>query len=220
MKIKIVYDNEAEPPFESDWEFSALIEDEVKILFDTGDKGGLLKKNLKRLDVDISSIDKVILSHEHHDHTGGLFSVIEGSTEVYLLRSSSERLKDKIRESRQSKLIEVDDPMEVSDGAITTGEIGKGPAEQSLLLDHNGKNILLTGCAHPGLSEIIEAASRLGEVKGVIGGFHGFDEFEALKDLSLIIPCHCTEHKEKIKRRFPERSMDCYAGLELELENE
>ncbi|MFW5946801.1 MAG: MBL fold metallo-hydrolase, partial [Candidatus Natronoplasma sp.] len=81
MKVKILYDNEAKRPLKSDWGFAAFIEGEEKILFDTGNDGDILESNMQKMDVDPSKIDKVVLSHEHHDHTGGLFSIIDESME-------------------------------------------------------------------------------------------------------------------------------------------
>lgn len=42
------------------------------VLFDTGISPDGLATNLERLDVDVSSIQAVVLSHGHFDHTGGL----------------------------------------------------------------------------------------------------------------------------------------------------
>jgi 7,8-dihydropterin-6-yl-methyl-4-(beta-D-ribofuranosyl)aminobenzene 5'-phosphate synthase len=43
----------------------------VKILFDTG-QGENFKRNAKRLGVDISTVDYLVLSHGHFDHAGGI----------------------------------------------------------------------------------------------------------------------------------------------------
>src|SRR6056297_1248824 len=42
-----------------------------KILFDTG-QGLVLKHNLNRLDLSLTNVKTVALSHGHYDHTGGL----------------------------------------------------------------------------------------------------------------------------------------------------
>ncbi len=47
-----------------------------RILFDTGWDGELLLRNLCELNVSPGSIDTVVLSHAHYDHTGGLGSLI------------------------------------------------------------------------------------------------------------------------------------------------
>ncbi|MFW6040541.1 MAG: hypothetical protein ACOC85_01755 [Thermoplasmatota archaeon] len=40
---------------------------------------------------------------------------------------------------------------------------------------------------------------------------------EARKDVSFIVPCNCTNYKDKIKSKYPNKPMDCFAGLELNL---
>ena len=47
-----------------------------KLLFDSG-QTGLVVENARRLGVDLSAVDTVILSHGHYDHGGGLFAFLE-----------------------------------------------------------------------------------------------------------------------------------------------
>ena len=59
-----------------EWSFSALLEsDEEKILFDTGFDENTVLHNAKLLNKDLSKVEKVILSHFHGDHTGGLLKL-------------------------------------------------------------------------------------------------------------------------------------------------
>ncbi|MBI9109151.1 MAG: MBL fold metallo-hydrolase [Spirochaetales bacterium] len=51
-----------------------------KILFDTGFQGDALLRNLDELDVDVTKIENIVLSHGHFDHSGGLSAVL-GKTE-------------------------------------------------------------------------------------------------------------------------------------------
>ena len=65
--------------------FSALIEkNNEKILVDTG-QGLTLKANAKALKINLSDIKKIILSHGHFDHTGGLADLMppKGIIDVY-----------------------------------------------------------------------------------------------------------------------------------------
>ncbi len=74
MKITILVDNYVPNKFELCGEpsFSCYIEDEnLKILFDAGISGFPLK-NAKRLNIDLSDIDYIVLSHGHLDHAWGL----------------------------------------------------------------------------------------------------------------------------------------------------
>lgn len=59
-----------------EWGFSALVEvDGKRILFDTGRTPGLVLDNARILGIDLSDIEDVVLSHFHHDHTGGLMDM-------------------------------------------------------------------------------------------------------------------------------------------------
>ena len=61
---------------EGEWGFSALIETPTEtILFDTGFKEHTVLNNAKMLKKDLSKVEKVVLSHFHTDHTGGLLKL-------------------------------------------------------------------------------------------------------------------------------------------------
>jgi len=47
-----------------------------KVLFDTGKSGAVLLHNAKRMQVDLSQVDALAISHAHNDHTGGLKAVL------------------------------------------------------------------------------------------------------------------------------------------------
>ncbi|MFT7652628.1 MAG: 7,8-dihydropterin-6-yl-methyl-4-(beta-D-ribofuranosyl)aminobenzene 5'-phosphate synthase [Limisphaerales bacterium] len=58
---------------DGEWGFSALIETQAgTVLFDTGFKQTTVWNNSKALNVDLSAVNSVILTHYHTDHTGGL----------------------------------------------------------------------------------------------------------------------------------------------------
>lgn len=55
-----------------EWGYAALIEvDGHKILFDTGNKPKTALQNALDLNIDLSDVEDVFLSHNHSDHTGG-----------------------------------------------------------------------------------------------------------------------------------------------------
>lgn len=55
-----------------EWGFSALIEaDSVKILFDVGGRETTVLENCKELNIDLSNVPMLVLSHSHKDHTTG-----------------------------------------------------------------------------------------------------------------------------------------------------
>ena len=56
-----------------EWSFAALFKGEQDaVLFDTGFKEDTVLHNVLHLGVDLSGVEKVVLSHFHSDHTGGL----------------------------------------------------------------------------------------------------------------------------------------------------
>ena len=60
----------------AEWGLSILVETkDIKILVDTG-ASSTVPHNVRPLGVDMSSIQKVVLSHGHFDHTGGLKGVL------------------------------------------------------------------------------------------------------------------------------------------------
>jgi 7,8-dihydropterin-6-yl-methyl-4-(beta-D-ribofuranosyl)aminobenzene 5'-phosphate synthase len=62
--------------FLAEWGLSVLIEtDNAKVLFDTG-KGYSSVYNADTLGIDLRTIDKIVLSHGHFDHTGGLRDIL------------------------------------------------------------------------------------------------------------------------------------------------
>ena len=73
------------------------------------------------------------------------------------------------------------------------------------------------GCSHPGVVNILKAASKFGKVYALIGGLHGFNEFDLLKELELICPCHCTQYKSEIKELYPNKCIDGGAGKVISL---
>ena len=51
-------------------------EDGQRILFDTG-YSGLFLENARKLGLDLSTVSKVVFSHGHNDHTGGLMHLLK-----------------------------------------------------------------------------------------------------------------------------------------------
>lgn len=218
LRVIILYDNEAVPGFTESWGFSALIEtDRETILFDTGWDGSLLLNHMKKAGIDPACISKLILSHQHWDHIGGLPEVLRVNPEitVYVPSSFSKNLKKEIK--KRAALVEVKGAVEVSDGVWSTGELGDKIKEQSLVLNTGKGSYVLTGCAHPGIDAIMDAALCHGKVKGILGGLHDSERFERLKEMDLVAAGHCTANKEKIKDIFPSKFIETRAGLCLEL---
>jgi len=203
MKITIIYDNKANPGFKSGWGFSCLIENKKKILFDTGADFETLLYNMKQLKIEPKTIDIVVLSHNHWDHTGGLNDFLkanENRAEIYQPTAFSE-------------------PTKIYPGIYSTGALGGflRIKEQSIVVKTKKGNIIITGCSHPGLENIINKAKQLGKIYGVIGGFRGFSNLEKLQGIELIGACHCTRHQQKIKEKYPKQFREIKAGSVIEI---
>jgi len=60
--------------------------------------------------------------------------------------------------------------------------------------------VLIVGCSHPYMGNILNTAKKFVEIYAIIGGMHGFSQFELFKDIELICPTHCTQHKAELKK--------------------
>ena len=88
MKIVTLSDNRTQSDkLETEHGLSLYIETDCgqKILYDTG-QSDLFMHNAEKLDVNLLDIDKVIISHGHYDHVGGLiaFFKVNKTAKVYM----------------------------------------------------------------------------------------------------------------------------------------
>jgi len=207
LEIVVVYDNALyRQDLEARWGFACVIRgpDET-ILFDTGGDGAVLLGNMAKLSVRPAEIDAVILSHVHLDHVGGLgrFLAESADVSVHVPRSFPDGLKETVRVAG-ARLAEVGGPAEICGNVYSTGEMGAGLMEQSLILRTDRGLIVITGCAHPGIVQVVGRAADLirEDVLLVMGGFHlagisgrGMAGVLAnLRELKVryVGPCHCT----------------------------
>jgi 7,8-dihydropterin-6-yl-methyl-4-(beta-D-ribofuranosyl)aminobenzene 5'-phosphate synthase len=204
MKVSIVYDNTLwDENLVCDWGFSCLIEaNGRKILFDTGAKGDILLGNMKRMGIDPSDIDGVFISHDHWDHTGGLPDLLkEHRTRVYVPGPS--RISG-------DAVTGITDEREIFDNIFSTGTLKN--IEQSIIIREENHLSVIAGCSHPGVKHILDRAGRFGSVGTLIGGLHGFHDFEAITGVQNVCPVHCTKHISEIHRLFPDKFIQGGAG--------
>lgn len=206
VTLTVVYDNNPyDPALQTAWGFACWVETpEGVVLFDTGGDGRTLLGNLAQLGLDPQQVDVVVLSHTHRDHTGGLAALLDtgvGPT-VYVPAAFPAAFKADVR--AHTNLVEVTDPAEILPGIYTTGQVGSGIVEQALVVETGEGWVVVTGCAHPGIVEMVRRAKELtgGKIHLVLGGFHlgGASEeeiagiIEAFRQVGVekAAPCHCT----------------------------
>ncbi|MFC1512579.1 MBL fold metallo-hydrolase [bacterium] len=235
MDIKIIYSNEAlNNRFKTGWGFSCLINN--KILFDTGENGESLLFNMSLMDIDINKIEKIVISHDHWDHTGGMTQILDcrQGLPVFGCTSFSQKFKYNVI-NHSGRLFESGEMVEIDKGIIATGEIGtvhKGAylAEQSLIVKTDNGLSVITGCAHPGIANIaglIKEYFPSEDMYLLMGGFH-LEEIEQdqidtdvmyIKSLGFqkIGPAHCTglEALRSFKDVFGEDFISVSAGQNI-----
>lgn len=230
MQVKIIFDKDTQDAkLHAGWGVSFLIDD--KVLFDTGENGQWLIDNLKQLSVDTHRLESVIISHDHWDHQGGLWKILETvpNLKVYACPNFSNGFKEKVH-SLGGRLIEIDKFTQVSEGIYTTGEIKGRYAfrympEQALVLKSSKGITILTGCAHPGIINIIENVKKniTDDIYLVVGGFHLITSrsskvnkiVDSFKQLGIIkvAPTHCTG--DGAIKLFREQYLDNFEELKV-----
>lgn len=211
MRITIVYDNKVwKDNLKADWGFSCLIEVYGKnILFDTGANSRILLKNMEKLEIDPMAVDEVFISHAHWDHTGGLSDFLSiNPCRVYIPLSCPEP-------TGGGEVVKVKEPLKVHENIFSIGELMG--IEQSLVIKTEEGVVVIAGCSHPGVREILKNASLYGKVKALIGGLHGFSEFNLIESLEIICPTHCTQNIAEIRTLYPDKFVEGGAGKIIQI---
>ena len=185
---------------------------------------------MKKLKIETNSIDAVVLSHIHPDHTGGLegFLAENPDVTVYLPGSFPAKFKDKVRD-HEAKTVEIEGPMKICTNVHSTGQLGKRIKEQALIIRTERGLILITGCAHPGIVNVVNAVNDMvkEDMFLVTGGFHL--EWTGKRKIEKIIssfkrsgvkktgPCHCTGEKSRslFEENFGRNYIHVGAGKEI-----
>ena len=232
-----------------EWGFSALVEaDGHRILLDTGAHPETVLQNARDLNVDLSNVRDVVLTHNHWDHVTGLLalrremmnrnpaamSVVHVAKGIFYSRPSAKGEDNRMigirkeYEASGGKFIEYSDGTNIFPGAWLTGPVPRKypernwsvsgkvqtadglvedtiPEDQSLVLNTTQGLVVVTGCGHAGIINILTYANAKFPtlpVYAVIGGLHLFpasdeqldwtaDEFKRFKVANLL-GAHCT----------------------------
>jgi 7,8-dihydropterin-6-yl-methyl-4-(beta-D-ribofuranosyl)aminobenzene 5'-phosphate synthase len=234
MKLKILSENTAMEGYEEEHGLSYFIDHNHSVLlFDTGASDVFLRNALK-LNVDLSRVENIILSHGHFDHGNGL-EYLKAKTlichpECFIKRYTKQdhryiglsMSEDEIRE--KYNLITSQIPYKISDDITYLGEIPRlndFEAKTSDFIKEDGSDdfvaddsalaiqsddglIVVTGCSHSGICNIIDYAKKvtmINKVHAVIGGFHlkilntqSLQTIGYLKkeEVRKVFPSHCT----------------------------
>lgn len=228
----IVYDNYSyNPRLETDWGWSCLINrDSLNILVDAGTRGDILISNLDYYQMTPESIDLVVITHNHLDHYGGLshFNSNQPDIQYYVpFNFDYQKLDHLVMNS--SQIHRLRDFTVITEQVFSTGLLGEEIPEQSVVVNTDSGLVLITGCSHPGLINIVEKVNELFEQRIflVMGGFHlagqsGDSLFAIAQKLDsagikYIAPSHCSgdETREIFEDYFKRRFIEVGVGFEI-----
>lgn len=241
-----------------------------RVLFDTG-QGRAIGNNASVLGIDLTTLDALVLSHGHYDHTGGVAALPSAGREIAVYahpdafgpkysQHDDRRFYDAgmpaaariALASEAYRLVETREPTCVLPGVWVTGEVarhtpfedvggaffvddqGREPDQirddQSLVVDVEGGSILVLGCGHAGLINILRHVQTVmgrPRILGIIGGMHLLHADEerinatlAVLDreqIPLLAPCHCTgiEATARLRNQFGATFKTVAAGSAL-----
>ncbi|MFO7755147.1 MAG: MBL fold metallo-hydrolase, partial [Bacteroidales bacterium] len=204
MKISILTDNAPGTYTAAEHGLSYLIEhDGRRILFDTG-QSDLFLKNADIMNIDMDSVDTIVLSHGHYDHGNGL-KYLSGGTLIchpacfgkkygrggkkYIgLYENRDELEKKF------KLICSAEPYSITENIVFLGEIPRVTDFESketyftfedgspdyimddsaVALIHKEGLFVITGCGHAGVVNTLEHALKVTGEKRIYGIMGGF----------------------------------------------
>jgi len=237
MEIKTIFDNVTiNKELRKGWGLSFLVG--KKTLFDTGENGFWLLENMRNLNVDADRIEAVVISHDHWDHTGGLWEILKNrkGLKVYACPNFSSEFKKKVKELN-GELVESDRVKKIAENIYTTGEIageykGKYIPEQALVVKTDKGLSVITGCSHPGIVKMVKKVKEdfgYEKIYLVFGGFHLIDKYEPeirsvaeeLKEMGVekAGPAHCSGYdaKQISKELYGNAFVPIKAGVKFEI---
>ncbi|MBN3035058.1 MAG: MBL fold metallo-hydrolase [Bacteroidales bacterium] len=244
ITFTILYNNiSMNDSFTGDHGFSCLIEiKEDSYLFDAGRIEEYLAHNSEQLNVDLSKVRFIFISHLHGDHIGGLPGIIGQvnrpvlylpysfpETQIATGNDYSTRKLERVGPF-VSEMIRIKEPTWIGTHFYSTGMMENRFFEQALVLNTSKGLIILAGCSHPGIVEMVQRAKTIAnrEVYFIMGGFHlmAADREEIkrtaheLRNMTrYIAPCHCTGDQgiQIFREVFGEDFIEVKAGLKFHL---
>lgn len=217
------------------WGLSLLLGDDL--LFDTYGVPAILKRRMHEEGLDVSGIRDIVISHDHWDHTCGLWGMLlqNRAVRVHVCPHAAETLVGNIKAFGGSVRI-CGGFQSIRDGVVTTGELpavlnGNTLYEQALVLTSAAGLVVVTGCAHPGIVTILERVRQWSgkKIHLALGGFHLLEAADSeiqriidrMKDLGVanVAPTHCTGERatELMRQRFGPHFVEIRNGSNVEI---
>jgi len=233
VNITVLIDNNAYNDLKNPWGISVYIETPSEtILFDTGPSPSDLEYNCKLLNIDLSKVSVIVLSHEHGDHVGGLSYVAKHASKatVYIPSEMSTSIKNWIRNLGFKKIVEVKKTTVISKGIAVIGELYGPPFEQALAINVEGVGlVVVVGCSHPGVDKIAHKIVVESKEKPylVLGGFHmasasGGEINRVISNLiadniKYIAPMHCSgsNFRSIMDKDYHDKYLELHVGSKL-----
>jgi 7,8-dihydropterin-6-yl-methyl-4-(beta-D-ribofuranosyl)aminobenzene 5'-phosphate synthase len=151
VKVTTLTENTANYGYLAEWGLSILVEvDNLKILMDSG-LSVTATHNAQLMGVDLTTIDRIVLSHGHADHTGGLRDVLRmkkgveviAHPDIWASKYTRRDLHGKAQyigipysreelESCGARFNLTKEPVHISEHIMTTGEIPMQSAFESI----------------------------------------------------------------------------------------
>ena len=235
VKISVLVDNNPNGTLECPWGLSILVETKnLAILFDAGPSGSALKNNSESLGIDLeATCDFIVISHEHLDHVDGLayISDIHDDLTFYtpIVGTGFSWILSQRPWWSDFNAIKVGDTVELSSGIAV---IPMNYEQALVLYVKNLGLVVLTGCSHPGVENLVARAIDVfgvDDVYMVMGGFHlhnvnsdkRSDAIEALIDIGVqyIYPLHCSgdETRTYLESNHPANYGEASVGFQIVL---
>lgn len=246
-------------PLTAETGLSFLLENDYhKILFDCG-YSDVFIKNAYKLNIDLADLNEIVLSHGHVDHTAGLLKLdsiyrkmlnagISLNQKTILAHPDvfepklNEKAEDIGFPGDSAKLCDIFDvefssnPKWITPKLLYSGEIPKfyntdyKYKDETVLIFKASKGlVIITGCAHVSIPNIVHYAQKLTDeprIDTFIGGVYLQNKSEyKIRELGIYLrnlniqnfyPCHCCDLNAKIILSEYVKLKEVYSGLSLE----